>query len=98
MSTEPPAEYGLVIPFVACASKGGPYDDDAFVAGYQAGRIDNALSVARTVGTTGLKATAATSLVRQLDLIAMHHGFQAKAEACEGAEGWSFITFSRETP
>jgi hypothetical protein len=25
-------EWGMVMPFVVCQSKGGPYDDDSFVA------------------------------------------------------------------
>lgn len=26
-------EYGLIMPFVVCESRGGPYEDDPFVAG-----------------------------------------------------------------
>lgn len=35
-----PDEYALVMPFTVVASVGGPYDDDAFAAGFTAGRID----------------------------------------------------------
>ena len=91
MTDQPPAEYDLVIPFVACQSQGGPHEDDAFVAGYQAGRIDHALAVLVTVGGREMRATVRSDLVRQLDLIAMHHGFTVESEAC--AEGWTFATF-----
>lgn len=98
MSTDPAEEasYDLVIPFVACTSKGGLYDDGSFVAGYQAGRIDHALAVMAAIGGTEAKATVATALVRQLDLIAMHHGFKVESEPCTDAEGWAFVTFRRE--
>lgn len=92
---DPSAAYGLVIPFVACASQGGPYDDDAFAAGYQAGRIDHALAALVAVGGTELAATVRTDLVRQLDLIAMHHGFKAETEPYVDANEWSFVTFRR---
>lgn len=32
--------YGLVMPFVSVASKGGPYDDDAYAAGWAMGALD----------------------------------------------------------
>lgn len=33
------AEFGLVMPFVVCESQGGPYDDNAYVAGFEAGNL-----------------------------------------------------------
>lgn len=96
MSTpEQPASYDLVIPFVACKSQGGPYDDQSFVAGYQAGRIDAALTSLKPVGGTELRATIRTDLTRQIDLIAMHHGFSMTLLPCEEAPGWTFATLRR---
>jgi hypothetical protein len=88
--------YELVMPFVACASNGGPYDDDAFVAGYHAGQIDRSLAAVAAVGGTELRVTTYAQLLPQLDLIAMQHGFQVASEAAEDAEGWAFVTFRRE--
>lgn len=93
MTTEEPTEYDLVVPFIACTSEGGPYDDEAFVVGFQAGQIYRSLGVLGAAGGTELQATVRSDLVKQLDLIAMHHGFQTETEACDGAEGWSFVTF-----
>lgn len=35
-----PQEYGMVMPFVTVASKGGPHDDQSYVAGYEMGLLD----------------------------------------------------------
>jgi hypothetical protein len=86
-------EYGLVMPFKPAVKSGtGPYDDQSFVAGYQAGQIDRALSVQRAVQGTGMQTTVYTELIPQLDLIAMRYGFELKIEET-GAEGWSFAIF-----
>jgi hypothetical protein len=95
MTDQPEPEYSLVMPFVVCASKGGPYEDQAFVAGYQAGLLDKALSVMAAVGSGELTSTVATPLVPQLDLVAMKHGFRMQAEPAGDAEGWSFVKFGR---
>ncbi|MER7167002.1 hypothetical protein ABT336_13170 [Micromonospora sp. NPDC000207] len=84
----------LVFPFVACTSNGGPYDDDAFTAGYQAGRIDMALAAASAVGATSARYTVLTTLVGQLELIGMHHGFPiVTAVECDETPEWSVVTF-----
>lgn len=92
MSAEPDGvEYALVMPFVVCQSVGGPYDDDAFVAGYQAGQIDAALKA----GTAGdLSLTVRTDLLPQLDLIAMRHGYIMTTDSTEIDE-WTYATFRR---
>lgn len=47
---QPDEELELVVPFIVCASKGGPFDDDSFVAGFRCGEIDKALAAARVAG------------------------------------------------
>lgn len=96
MTDQPESEYSLVMPFVVCASQGGPYEDQAFVAGYQAGLLDKALSVMAAIGGGELTSTVVTALVPQLDLVAMKHGFAMEAEPCADAEGWTFATFRRQ--
>lgn len=89
-------DWGPVMPFVVCASKGGPYDDDAFVAGYQAGQLDKALAAARTVGATEVRGLALSALVPQLELIGMHHGFPyITADVPEEHPTWVYVTFAK---
>jgi hypothetical protein len=83
-------EFGLVMPFVVVASNGGPYDDDAYVAGYEAGLVDAMLS-AQPVKVEGH--TVRTANVLQVDLLAMHHGFTCTAE--DIGEGWSVVDLRR---
>ena len=74
-----PTEYGLVMPFVVVQSVGGPYADDAFVAGCEYGFIDATLhAIARTAGT--FERMVNPKLVPQLDLLAMHHGYAITSE------------------
>lgn len=73
-------EYALVMPFVACESQGGPYDDTAFVAAYNCATVAETLRTLAHLHTNGLTAATVERYVRpdlipQLDLIAMKHGF-----------------------
>ena len=68
-------EWALVVPFVVCTSQGGPYDDDSFVAGFQAGQIDQALAVLSVSGGDRYHTTVRTALMPLLELIAMNRGF-----------------------
>jgi hypothetical protein len=86
----------LVMPFVVCQSKGGPYDDSAFAAGWQAGAIDQALQVAASGPAVTLRYPMVhAALVPQLELIGMKHGWP-KFEAVSTADGWCEVTFTRE--
>lgn len=71
----------LVMPFVAVTSKGGPYDDAAYVAGYEMGVLEGQLSGAHdpVEGTSGPPGVGTVRWIRkanadQVDLIAMKHG------------------------
>lgn len=90
-----PETWSLVIPFVACKSQGGRYDDDSFVAGYQAGEVARTLAVHAASNGTRATFTVRTDLLRQVELVAMSHGFPAMEHA-EHDGGWSTVTFSRE--
>ena len=100
----------LVVPFIVCTSKGGPYDDNSFVAGFQAARVDHMLEVAALVCAerVAIPFAVATDLVPQLELLGMHRGFPV-IEAAQVEETpeyqampqWSFVTFAttaEETP
>jgi hypothetical protein len=95
-------QYELLYPYTVCRSQGGPFDDEAFVAGVQLGQIDEALQVAAIGGVERLSFTAYTALVRQLELCGMARGFPVvSAEAIEETDeypampDWSVVTFAR---
>lgn len=67
-------EYGLVMPFTVVTSKGGPYDDRAFVAGYQMGLLSGELHLR----AEPIERTFYAGLLRQADLIAMREGWEMK--------------------
>ena len=88
------ANYGLVMPFVVTASIGGPYDDTAFVAGYEAGWLDLMLSITNKVGAD-VRRYVPPELVAQLDLIAMRHGYKLTTEPWDEApDEWTLATFA----
>lgn len=92
MSEQDDHDFGLVMPFVVCASEGGPYEDDAFAAGYECGLLDAVLAQ-RPVEVEQPVRSASLPLV---DLIAMRHGFTLTAEAWdEHPDEWSHITLTR---
>lgn len=77
------AEYEPMMPFLAVASRGGPYDDTAYVAGYELGILDGQLSgpYAPTPEKPGPPAIdhwrwIKSDNVEQADLIAMRHGWE----------------------
>lgn len=90
------AELVLSMPFVICKSAGGPFDDDAFVAGFTCGLIDSKLGVAAAIGASQAETTTVMrAMVPQLDLIAMRHGF--KVIEVDDPEGeWAMLEFHRE--
>lgn len=86
-------EFGLVMPFVACETNGGSYDDRAFVAGYECGSIDATLrAIAPMAGQ--FARFVSPDLVRQLDLIAMQHNYVTLVEVQETTDEWVLVTFS----
>lgn len=94
-------EMSLVMPFVVCASNGGPYDDQAFVAGVVFAQHQALLEHAhpedgRTVVTTF---PVYPALVPQLDLLAMAHGYRLHSEPVPGAAGeWTSVSYRPGEP
>jgi hypothetical protein len=100
---EPDNEWGLVFPFTACTSQGGPYDDAAFVAGVHLGHIDHALAIGAITNAARFEFTVPTELVKQLELCGMARGYPTlvarEVEATEDYDAmpeWTFVTFLRE--
>jgi hypothetical protein len=82
--------FGLVMPFVSVASKGGPYDDDAYAAGWAMGALDAKLSaIMRPVCH---EETIRTADLPQADLVAMKHGYRLERSPSEDDE-WTFCEF-----
>lgn len=93
--------YGLVMPFVTVASKGGPHDDEAYVAGFEMGGLDATLKALAPVHALVKLPFTIHSVSRgQADLIAMKHGFTVEdVEWVAGepmADGWSMIIVRRD--
>lgn len=96
MRDEGNAEYGLVMPFVVVHSKGGLFEDNAFVAGYTCGLADKTLAGAAANGATVVTLPMVPeALVPQIDLIALRHGFRQPVPTAT-AEGWVFLTIERD--
>lgn len=89
--------YGLVVPFIVCQTAGGPFEDEAFVAGFQCGEIDKALAVAAVANASTVTfPTVRTALAKQVELLAMNRGFPVMTvtESEEYPE-WCSVTFER---
>ena len=88
--------YSLVMPFTVVRSVGGPYDDDAFTAGWAAGAIDRTLQLlADEAAVRELTFTVRTDLVPQLELVGMRHQFPVMRSAVTEVQEWSSIVFAR---
>lgn len=83
-------EYGLVMPFTVCATEGGPYDDAAFVAGYQCGLIEARM----TAGDPVVKEYVPPPLVPQIDLLAMRFGYSLTRYP--DSDAWVLVELCRE--
>jgi hypothetical protein len=69
----------LAMPLVAAQSEGGPFEDTAFVAGWQIGGIDTTLKVGAAIGMTQSTPILVDKLLaKQLDLVALKHGYQVQ--------------------
>lgn len=82
--------YEMLMPFLSVQSKGGPYEDDAYAAGYAMGLLDAQLG-----GSVFDQGRAVRTADReQADLIAMRHGFMADFSD-EEVEGWVCMSVRR---
>jgi hypothetical protein len=93
MTEEPPAE--LVMPFLPVTSKGGPFDDHAYTAGYEMGLLDAHLNWAFSFGRE--TRVIRTANREQADLLAMRHGWRAAFYEQDDDE-WVGVEFVRIDP
>ncbi len=88
------AKFELVLPFVVCQSQGGPFEDTAFVAGFQAGQIDRTLAVAAATEQFEVHFPHVhTTLLPLLALIGMNRGFPVVESDPADAPEWTAVTF-----
>jgi hypothetical protein len=85
--------YGLIMPFVVCESQGGPYQDESFVAGYELGNLSAQLEAHPPFIRLPLR----TASMRQVDLIAMRHGYTLRQHVMPVPE-WTDCEFFRNAP
>lgn len=76
--------FELVMPFLPVQSKGGPYDDLAYTAGFEMGALYAKLGAAKPAPTS---ITVHHENHRQADLIAMRHGYTTEFQS-ENEHGW----------
>jgi hypothetical protein len=89
---EPDESPELVMPFVAVASVGGPYDDLAYAAGWEMGAL-NATLAGRDA--TVMHATIKTGNFDQADLVAMNNGYRIAYFRGDPESGSVRITLTR---
>lgn len=79
--------YDIVLPFVVCQSQGGPYEDDAYVAGYEIGEISTMLAQNAFLEW---ERPVHTGNLAQLDLVAMRWSYIV-AERVEVDDTWTAV-------
>jgi len=89
MADESEPEYGLVMPFVTVASKGGPHDDESYTAGYAMGMLDVTLASGVAKHDVTIRATCEA----QADLLAMRYRYHSVIG--DVGDEWVFATFTK---
>lgn len=88
-------EFGLVMPFIVVESKGGPYADDAYTAGWEAGELWSRFHAAALHQSVPQPVTVRTTNAKQIELIAMKNGFTITKWTVEPEYGeWTTLEFS----
>ena len=88
------AIYGLVMPFIVVTSEGGPYDDDAYAAGWEAKTIQiQLIGLAEQSGPLIMVASVLIENQPQIDLVAMQQGWTVAFEPHD--DEWVTATFQR---
>lgn len=86
-------EYQLVAPIVLARSNGGPFDDAAVVAGMTCGALDQELTITAALNTLPHERYIDLPLIKQVDLIAMRHGYVLGLGEVDEASGYQRVAF-----
>lgn len=89
----PAAHRALLLPLVVCASQGGRYDDEAFGAGVECGRIYAELGQCESIGAHPRPRYLPAGILTQVELIAMRYGYSVTTDKTAG--GWVRASFER---
>jgi len=84
----------MKLPMIVTASQGGPYDDEAFQAGYAMAMLHITLADSAH-GDSPFTVPIYTACVPQLDLIAMAYGWSTKILHTQ--EEWSCVLLRHES-
>lgn len=83
----------LVMPLVVVVSNGGPYDDASFVAGMNLQQLWGELETRKPITHQQF---VRSTLIPQIDLLAMHLGYRMDAEPwAPDPDQWTFAKFTR---
>lgn len=89
-------QFSMLMPYVACQSNDGAFEDRAFVAGSRLGQAWAELKSCPRA--TGWADYVEPEMVAQYDLLAMHFGFVMTAEPWpEHPDDWVRVVFTRPT-
>ena len=84
-------DHSGVMPLVLCRSRGGPYDDEAFMSGWRLGDLGATLA---QPGVSALAQAIRPEERLQADLIAMARGYTMTVEPSSSRD-WVSVTFTR---
>lgn len=93
-------DYELSMPFVLCKTNGGPFDDEAFVIGWDCATLHAELRQCRVMQLTPIGRWVKARLLPQLELIAMDtdftilHGYAPPGDGT-GLDHWAWVEFTR---
>jgi hypothetical protein len=76
------------IPFVACETEGGPFEDESFIAGTQYGAVEMLTIMEIPI----INALVDERLLAQIDLLAMGSSYSIVADHATGIEGAVRVT------
>lgn len=92
-----PTEYTYVMPFVVVKSNGGIFEDNAYAAGWEAGKIDYDLAMGEFLKFNPPNYIVRRTNLPQIDLIAMKHKLVMEEiefeEPFDGQEEWARVHF-----
>jgi hypothetical protein len=81
----------LIMPFVVVQSVNGPWDDDAYAAGWEMGALDIRLRMASEADAVIHAVTIRDWNLPQLELVAMKHGVLVGEVLDRDTTGWLIV-------
>jgi hypothetical protein len=94
-----PADFpnDVAMPLVLCQTNGGPFDDQAFMAGFDCGALHSDLKLSKFMGALPASRIVKKVVLKQLDLMCMLHEFVPTAYEISGFDHICWVVFDRAT-